>query len=86
MEQLDTKFIVEIRKDFHRDTDGQFVDGTWETLKDEFSCDLIFEHYTEAYRLLKVKCPAVEIFGHNVGRVKEVVMIDQKIKDTKHDS
>lgn len=83
MEQLDNKFIVEIRKDYTRDKDGQFMGGTWESLKDEIGCEMIFDFYSEAYRMLKAKCPAIEMFGHNVGRVKEVVMIDRKNKDTK---
>lgn len=84
MEQLDTRFIIEIRKDYTADIDGQFLGGTWETPKDEFDCDRVFDFYSEAYRILKVKCPEVEMFGHNVGRVKEVVMIDRRSKDTKH--
>ena len=84
MEQLDNKFIVEIRKGYTTDIDGQFMGGEWETLKDEFSCDRVFDYYAEAYRVLKTKCPEIEMFGHNVGRVKEVVMIDRKNRDTKN--
>ena len=85
VEQLDNKFIVEIRKDYTTDKDGQFMGGTWEVLKDEFDCERVFDFYTEAYRILKAKCSAVEMFGHSVGRVKEVVMVDRKNKDTKND-
>ena len=84
MEQLENKFIVEIRKGHTRDTDGQFVGGEWQTLKDESGCERMFDYYTQAYRELKAKCPATEMFGHNVGRVKEVVMIERKNKDTRN--
>lgn len=86
MEQLDNKFIVELRKDYVRDLDGQFLGGTWESLKDEFGAERVFDYFSEAYRELKAQCPIVEMFGSNVGRVKEVVMIDRKNKETKHNT
>ena len=55
-------------------------------VKDEFGAERIFDYFTEAYRELKAQCPAVEIFGSSIGRVKEVVMVNRKNKETKHDT
>jgi len=74
MDQPETKYIVEVRKNYSRDIDNQFTGGEWEFLKDNFGNEQLFDFYFEAYRILKEKCPAVEVFGQNVGRVKEVVM------------
>lgn len=79
MEQLNTKYIIEVRKNYTIDKDGQFLGGEWEQIKDEFGFDFIFDYYSEAYRILKAKCPAIEMFGHHVGRVKEVEMV-RKLK------
>lgn len=83
MEQQETKYVVEIRKDYQRLPDGQFVDGTWEIAKDEFGAELVFDYYFEAYRELEGRCPALKMFGANAGRVKEVEMITKKREDKK---
>jgi len=83
MEQQEPKFIVEIRKDYQRLPDGQFVDGTWEVAKDEFGSEMVFDYYFQAYRELEARCPAIKMLGANVGRVKEVEMITRRREEKK---
>jgi hypothetical protein len=79
MEQSETKYIVEVRKNYRRNTDGTFLNGKWEVLKDEFGLDSVFDYYYQAHRALQENCPALEMFGKNVGRVSEVEMV-RKLK------
>lgn len=79
MEQAEKKFIIEIRNGYTIDEKGQFVGGAWETAKDEFGADMLFDYFFQAQRELLAKCPAIQVFGGNAGRVKEVEMV-RKLK------
>lgn len=78
MVEQQTRFIIEVRKGYTLDEKGRFLGGEWEVVKDEFGSDLLFEFYCDARRELKGKCPEVEMFGNNAGRVKEVVMLPKR--------
>jgi hypothetical protein len=78
MLELETKFIIEFRTGYTMDKDGQFLGGEWQTFKDEFGFDLMYDRYFEAYRSLQNKCPAIGMFGKNVCRVKEVEMLPKR--------
>lgn len=77
MEQQETKYVVELRKGYTEDN-GIVSGGEWETLKDEFNCDRIFDYFCQAHRVLEGHLPMVKMLGSSIGRVKEVVMINKR--------
>ncbi|MEQ1676614.1 MAG: hypothetical protein ABL876_07935 [Chitinophagaceae bacterium] len=78
----ESKYVVELLTGYKEVTSPEgyitFEGGTWEVLKDEFGCEVLFDYYAAAYRELETKCPALRIFGSKIGRVKEVEMINRK--------
>jgi NADPH-dependent curcumin reductase CurA len=77
------KYIIEIRKDYTVDKLAMIQGGSWDTLTDEFGADRVFDYFSQAQRLLQAKCPKIDMFGDNVGRVRKVVMINRKSNDKK---
>lgn len=77
MEQLNTKYIIELRKNYTVNNFGMPEGGEWEAVKDEFGTDLIFDYFTTAHRELEAQCKGLKIYGSAIGRVKEVEMINR---------
>ena len=74
----ETKWIAEVRVGGEWSKLNVCSGGTWESLKDEFGVEQVFDTWREAHEALKTKCPEVKMYGTSVGRVRDVVMIDRR--------
>lgn len=78
----ESKYVAEILTNHKEVTSPEgyitFEGGTWETLKDSYGVELIFDYYAAAYRELESRCPSLRMFGSKIGRVKEVEIINRK--------
>lgn len=78
----ESKYVAEVLVGYKELTSPEgyitFEGGTWETVKDDYGAELVFDYYAAAYRELEAKCPALRMFGSKIGRVRAVEIIQRK--------